>query len=73
MKSERDATKVKVGILERRIDDLTRAIGSQATILESLRASHEISIRRIADSFNVNGSPDTLAAVLASMEPERPE
>ena len=69
----RDATAQKIEILVRRVDDLTRSLGSQATIVEELRASHEISIRRIADSFNVNGSPDTLAAVLASMEPERPE
>ena len=73
MKSERDATKVKVGILERRIDDLSRALGSQATIVEELRASHEISIRRIADAFNVHNAEVTLPAVLASLEPARPE
>ena len=73
MKSERDATKLKVGILERRVDDLMRSLESQVRITVQLRADHDLSLARLADAVAPDGETTTLSAILASLEPERPE
>ncbi len=63
----RDPVTERIMRLEVRIDNLTRALSSHASITEQLRASHDHSIRMISDAIHRTESLD-LGAVLASLE-----
>jgi len=69
----RDATAQKIEILVRRVDDLMRSLSAQIKITSQLRSDHDLSVARIADAVAPDGETTTLSAILASMEPERPE
>lgn len=63
----RDPVTERFARLETRIDNMTRALGSQAKITEELRASHDHSIRMISDAIHRSERPD-IRAILASLE-----
>ncbi len=60
--------------LEVRMDNMSRALASHASITEELRAAHNHSLRIISDAIHRSESLD-LGALLASMEhdSERPD
>ncbi len=73
MSTDRDRVTMKLDLLGRRMDDLSRSLESQIAITVQLRSEHNLTIHRLADALRTDEGPVTLATVLASIEPARPE
>jgi uncharacterized protein (DUF305 family) len=63
----RDHDQARFARIERDMVNLQKALGSQVTIVEQLRASHDHSIRMISDAIHHSERPD-IRAILASLD-----
>lgn len=70
----RDPITERLMRLETRIDDVSRALGSQAQILNAVRSSHDHALGMLSDAIHHDETLD-LPALLASLEydPNRPD
>ncbi len=69
----RNTTEIRFATLEQRIDNLARSLHSQIEITVQLRSDHDLTLHRLADALSTDNGDVALSAVLASIEPARPD